>query len=76
MRPEAEAAVIPAVARDLDRGFGPGPGALAATDAHATIADVHATVLRALGIDPSTELVTPAARPIRLSEGTPIDALV
>lgn len=41
-----------------------------------TIADVHATVLATLGIDPEIEQVTPAARPVRLSEGKPIDELL
>jgi hypothetical protein len=41
-----------------------------------TIADVHATVLRTLGIDPELEELSLAARPVRLSEGTPIDALL
>lgn len=41
-----------------------------------SIADVHATVLRALGIDPGTELVTPAGRPIQLSDGSLIKQLV
>lgn len=40
-----------------------------------TIADVHATVLHTLGIDPEIEQITPAARPVRLSEGAPIGAL-
>lgn len=40
------------------------------------VAQVHATVLRALGIDPQSELVTPVGRPIRLSEGTPIEQLL
>ena len=33
------------------------------------VADVHATVLTALGIDPEVEVTTPADRPIKLSEG-------
>jgi hypothetical protein len=37
---------------------------------------VHATVLKTLGIDPEIEQVTPAARPVRLSEGTPIAELL
>ncbi|MCX4244518.1 DUF1501 domain-containing protein [Paraliomyxa miuraensis] len=41
-----------------------------------TIADVHATVLRALGIDPELELVTPAARPVKLSDGVAIRQLL
>lgn len=41
-----------------------------------TIADVHATVLAALGLDPTTEHITPAKRPIRLSAGQPIAELL
>ncbi|MCA9618676.1 MAG: DUF1501 domain-containing protein [Myxococcales bacterium] len=41
-----------------------------------TISDVYATVLTGLGIDPELELVTPAARPIRLSEGAVIGELL
>ena len=41
-----------------------------------TIADVHATVLKTLGIDHEIEQITLAARPVRLSEGTPIAPLL
>ena len=41
-----------------------------------TIADVHATVLTALGLDPTTENITPAKRPIKLSAGKPIAGLI
>jgi hypothetical protein len=34
-----------------------------------TIADVHASLLARLGIDPAIELQTPIARPMKLSEG-------
>ena len=40
------------------------------------IADIHATVLAALGIAPELELDTPVGRPIKLSEGTPIRQLL
>lgn len=40
------------------------------------VADLHATVLTALGIDPSHEELAPVGRPIKLSEGTPIKALL
>jgi hypothetical protein len=40
------------------------------------VADVHATVLAALGIDWTKEIVTPIQRPIRLSEGEPIRRLL
>ena len=39
-------------------------------------ADVHATVLAALGLDPARELTSSAGRPLKLSEGTPIAALI
>jgi hypothetical protein len=41
-----------------------------------TIADVHATVLAALGIDPSKELQTPIGRPLKLSGGKAIKELL
>ncbi len=41
-----------------------------------TIADVHATMLRALGLRPSTQLQTPVGRPMALSEGTPIETVL
>ena len=41
-----------------------------------TIADIHATVLKALSIDYQQELQTPIGRPMAISKGTPIDQLV
>ena len=42
-----------------------------------TIADIHATVLTAVGLDPRKENIAPATgRPIKLSEGTAIGALL
>ena len=41
-----------------------------------TIADLHATMLTALGIHPAVELDTPVGRPIKLREGRAIPALV
>lgn len=41
-----------------------------------SIADVHATVLTALGLDPRKENVSPVSRPIALSSGKPIPALL
>jgi hypothetical protein len=40
------------------------------------VADVHATVLTALGLDPTHEELAPIGRPIKLSEGKPIAALL
>jgi hypothetical protein len=40
------------------------------------IGDIHATVLRAVGIDPTRILSTPIGRTVRLSEGTPIRRLL
>ncbi len=40
------------------------------------VADVHATLLAALGIDADHEELAPAGRPIRLSEGQPIRQLL
>jgi hypothetical protein len=39
------------------------------------VADVHATLLTALGIDPLTENTSAIGRPIKLSDGTPIKEL-
>ncbi|HVU89492.1 MAG TPA: DUF1501 domain-containing protein [Pirellulales bacterium] len=41
-----------------------------------SVADVHATVLQALAIDPAHEVMTPVGRPMKFSEGTPIAQLV
>ncbi|MBA61354.1 MAG: hypothetical protein CMJ76_03220 [Planctomycetaceae bacterium] len=41
-----------------------------------SIADLHATVLKALSIDYSQELQTPIGRPMAISEGTPIEQLI
>ncbi len=40
------------------------------------IADVYATVLTALGIDPTTENMTDAGRPVKLGEGVPLARLL
>lgn len=40
------------------------------------VPDIHATVLTALGIDPAHEELAPIGRPIKLSEGKPIAALM
>lgn len=40
------------------------------------VADLHATVLTALGIDPAHEELAPVGRPIKLSEGTLIRTLL
>jgi uncharacterized protein (DUF1501 family) len=40
------------------------------------VADIHATVLAALGIDPLKENISPAGRPIKLSEGQIIRPLL
>ena len=42
----------------------------------ATVADVYATILTALGIDPHIENQTDIGRPIKLSEGTPLKKLL
>jgi hypothetical protein len=42
----------------------------------ASIADIHATVLTALGLDPLKENISPAKRPIHLSQGQAIRALL
>lgn len=40
------------------------------------VSDIHATVLTALGVDPGHEELAPIGRPIKLSEGRPIEALL
>ena len=40
------------------------------------VADVHATLLSALGIDPAKELISPAGRPLKLADGKPIGELL
>ena len=42
----------------------------------ATIADVHATVLTTLGLNPGRENISPVGRPIKLSEGKAIGELL
>ncbi len=41
-----------------------------------SIADVHATVLTAVGLEPGKENVAPSSRPLKLSEGKPIRELL
>lgn len=40
------------------------------------VADIHATILAALGLDPDTENISPAKRPIKLSKGRVIAELL
>jgi len=40
------------------------------------IADLHATVLTALGLDPVKENISPIGRPLKLSEGTALRELL
>lgn len=40
------------------------------------VEDVHATILKAVGVDPKEELETPIGRPMALSEGQPIEELL
>ncbi|MFO1063500.1 MAG: DUF1501 domain-containing protein [Pirellulales bacterium] len=47
-----------------------------ALDAPVTIADLHATVLKALDVDYSLELITPVGRPLKLSDGNAVDSLL
>jgi uncharacterized protein (DUF1501 family) len=44
-------------------------------EAGTRVTDLHATVLKALGVNPALELQSPIGRPIKLSEGTPIAEL-
>ena len=45
-------------------------------DQGTSVPDIHATVLTALGLDTTIENLAPGPRPIKLSEGTPIKALL
>lgn len=40
------------------------------------IADVHATILKSLGVDFKEELMTPIGRPLLRSEGRPIESII
>ena len=51
-------------------------GARIPYDSGTPIADIHATILHALGIGYETMLDTPVGRPIAISEGKAIDALL
>lgn len=41
-----------------------------------TVEDVHATIYSAFGIDPTTELMTPIGRPMKIGEGRPLRQLL
>ena len=51
-------------------------GGRVAFDKGTPVEDVHATVMSAMGIDHALELDTPINRPMKLSEGKPIDKLL
>lgn len=53
-----------------------GEEAASLTTQPVTIADLHATMLEALGVDASLELMTPIGRPLKLSEGRVIRELL
>lgn len=40
------------------------------------VADIHATLLSALGIDPAKELISPAGRPLKLADGQAVGQLL
>jgi uncharacterized protein (DUF1501 family) len=46
------------------------------TDGKVDIPDVLATLCRAVGVDPGKENVSNQGRPVRISEGSPIDAVL
>ncbi len=46
------------------------------TDSPVTIADLHATMLHALGVDHELEIQTPIGRPLKLSEGRILRELI
>ena len=51
-------------------------GASTKPESPVEIKDLHATILSALGIDYTREIITPIARPIKYSEGTPLGQLL
>jgi len=52
------------------------PAGIKPPDRPTTVADVHATVLKAVGLDPAKENISPVGRPIKLSEGRPIGEIL
>lgn len=52
------------------------PAGIKHPDQPTSIADVHATILKAVGLEPHKENVSPVGRPIQLSQGTSIGALL
>ena len=51
-------------------------GAKADPDHPIPVADLYATILQTMGVDFARELITPIGRPMKLCEGTPIEALL
>lgn len=45
-------------------------------DQPVAVNDLHATVLKVLGLNPAHELITPVGRPMKLSDGKPLAALM
>jgi uncharacterized protein (DUF1501 family) len=41
-----------------------------------SVGDIHATVMKTLGVDHTKELATPIGRTVRLSDGKPIEELL
>ena len=46
------------------------------TDGKTEVQDLLATLCQAVGVDPKTEHYSPQARPIKISEGTPIQQIL
>ena len=51
-------------------------GSRIAFDSGTPVADIHATVMHAMGVDHALELDTPVNRPMKLSEGKPLRQLM
>jgi hypothetical protein len=51
-------------------------GAKLAPEQGHSVADIHATILAALGLDPAFENIAPGPRPMKLSDGQPIAPLL
>jgi len=41
-----------------------------------TVADLAATILKQMGVDWNRELMTPIGRPLKISDGTPLQKLL
>ena len=52
------------------------PAGVEGPETPVSIADIHATMLSAVGIDPRKTVASPIGRTVKLSEGQPVRALL